>query len=431
MADRRRPEDDHGAKPHSSGKGGRPSGRPGGGPTGRSGGKPGGRPAGKAGRTGSRDQGRGAPDRHGPVDRHGPMDRQGPMKPHGPTDRHGPPERHGPRPTGRASDRGVPDGPGGPAADRYAADRGPRRPMRGGPPPPSQHRGPWRPSFPGDTAADQRRPGRAYDGPGIRGGPDRGPGRRPFPDPAVGPSRPGYSRPGPRPPYRGGPPGDRPPWRPFDRGNEGPGGRPWPRPGPGPDPWPRANEALPPPDLLAADEELVAGRRPVEEVFAAGRTAHRMLVVPQRRKALEQLVLHATRLRIPIVEVEGGSLTAIAGFDGHQGIALVVEPRRFATLDDVLARAAERRRATVRARPRFARGSAECRDPAAQRRGGRRSRHRLPDPAPGAAQPGRGQGLGRGGRAPPALSRSTISPARWPTSTHAVCASSAPRPTRR
>ena len=53
-------------------------------------------------------------------------------------------------------------------------------------------------------------------------------------------------------------------------------------------------------------------------------------------------MLHATNLRIPIVEVEGGSLTALAGFDGHQGIALVVEPRRFASLDDILARAAER-----------------------------------------------------------------------------------------
>ena len=86
----------------------------------------------------------------------------------------------------------------------------------------------------------------------------------------------------------------------------------------------------------------MAGRRPVEEVFAAGRAAHRLLVVPQRRNALEQLVLHATRLRIPIVEVEGGSLTALAGFDGHQGIALVVEPRRFASVDDVLQRAADR-----------------------------------------------------------------------------------------
>ncbi len=74
----------------------------------------------------------------------------------------------------------------------------------------------------------------------------------------------------------------------------------------------------------------------------ARRPAMRLLVVPQRRAALEKLVLHATNLRIPIVEVEGGSLTALAGFDGHQGIALVVEPRRYAGLDDVLARAAER-----------------------------------------------------------------------------------------
>jgi 23S rRNA (guanosine2251-2'-O)-methyltransferase len=93
---------------------------------------------------------------------------------------------------------------------------------------------------------------------------------------------------------------------------------------------------------LGPDEELVAGRRPVEEAFVARRPAIRMLVVPQRRQALEKLVLHATNLRIPIVEVEGGSLTALAGFDGHQGIALVVEPRQFATPDDILARAAER-----------------------------------------------------------------------------------------
>ena len=58
--------------------------------------------------------------------------------------------------------------------------------------------------------------------------------------------------------------------------------------------------------------------------------------------ALEKLVLHATSLRIPVVEVEGGSLTAIAGFDGHQGIALVVAPRRWAAPDDVLALASQR-----------------------------------------------------------------------------------------
>ena len=86
----------------------------------------------------------------------------------------------------------------------------------------------------------------------------------------------------------------------------------------------------------------MAGRRPVEEAFVARREARRLLVVPQRRGALEKLVLHATSLRIPIVEVEGGSLTALTGFDGHQGVALVVAPRRYASIADILARAIER-----------------------------------------------------------------------------------------
>jgi 23S rRNA (guanosine2251-2'-O)-methyltransferase len=63
----------------------------------------------------------------------------------------------------------------------------------------------------------------------------------------------------------------------------------------------------------------------------------RLLVVPERRAALEQLVLHATTLRIPVVEVEGGTITALSGFDGHQGVALVVAPRRWATLDEAMA----------------------------------------------------------------------------------------------
>ncbi|MEX1343961.1 MAG: 23S rRNA (guanosine(2251)-2'-O)-methyltransferase RlmB [Candidatus Limnocylindrales bacterium] len=94
--------------------------------------------------------------------------------------------------------------------------------------------------------------------------------------------------------------------------------------------------------MLAEGEEIVAGRRPVEEAFAARREARRLLVVPERRAALDQLVLHATTLRIPVVEVEGGTITAVSGFDGHQGVALVVAPRRWATLDDVLALAKAR-----------------------------------------------------------------------------------------
>jgi 23S rRNA (guanosine2251-2'-O)-methyltransferase len=100
--------------------------------------------------------------------------------------------------------------------------------------------------------------------------------------------------------------------------------------------------AFDPGSLLGEGEELVAGRRPVEEAFVARRASKRLLVVPTRRTALDALVLHATTLRIPVVEVEGGTLTALAGFDGHQGVALVVSPRQWATLEDVIVRALER-----------------------------------------------------------------------------------------
>jgi 23S rRNA (guanosine2251-2'-O)-methyltransferase len=89
---------------------------------------------------------------------------------------------------------------------------------------------------------------------------------------------------------------------------------------------------------LGPDEELVAGVRPVEEAFAARRDAIRLLVAPGRRSMLERLVLHATTLRIPIVETEGGTLTAVTGFDGHQGVALVARRRPPASLIDIAAR---------------------------------------------------------------------------------------------
>jgi 23S rRNA (guanosine2251-2'-O)-methyltransferase len=93
---------------------------------------------------------------------------------------------------------------------------------------------------------------------------------------------------------------------------------------------------------MGEDDELIAGRRPVEEAFAARREAVRLLVVPERRAALDQLVIHATTLRIPVVELEGGSLTSLAGFDGHQGVALVAKPRPQADLESILASARAR-----------------------------------------------------------------------------------------
>ena len=202
----------------------------------------------------------------------------------------------GPRPGGR-SPMGDPDsgrpsrprpmgdgpstGPRPPSFDRPAADRPAFDVSR---PVPTDRRPPAPRPF-GPRSFDRRPPD-----PSFGGGSRRPSGTPPFRPRPEGPVR--------RPPYGSGPPGR-------------------------PDHAPRPAAAPAPP--LALGEELVAGRRPVEEAFAAGRQAIRLLVTPQRRQALERLVLHATTLRIPIVEVEGGSLTSLAGFDGHQGVALVVE----------------------------------------------------------------------------------------------------------
>ena len=175
--------------------------------------------------------------------------------------------------------------------------------------------------------ADPRRPRRD---PERRSEPPGGPEGASFRPVGPDPARPG--RPTPRGPL--GPASLRPglPGR-----SSGSGGRSGFYPPARPTAWSRGAAVV-----MADDEELVAGRHPVEEAFVAGRRARRLLVTPQRRQALERLVLHATALRIPVVEVEGGTLTATAGFDGHQGVALVVEARRFAAPDEILARAIRR-----------------------------------------------------------------------------------------
>jgi 23S rRNA (guanosine2251-2'-O)-methyltransferase len=187
-------------------------------------------------------------------------------------------------------------------------------------------RPPWRGTEGPDDRAGRGRP----HGP-TEGRPASGAGRSwsSAATPQGGPRR------GPRPP---GGPWDRP--RPARSGPAREGDRPAPPRYGAPDT--DVPSALAPEDILAADEEVVAGRRPVEEAFAARRPARRLLVVPGRRAALDRLVLHATTLRIPVVEVEGGTLTVVSGFEGHQGIALVVTPRRWATLDEALALAKAR-----------------------------------------------------------------------------------------
>ncbi len=88
--------------------------------------------------------------------------------------------------------------------------------------------------------------------------------------------------------------------------------------------------------------DWIGGRRPVAEALAAGRPARRLLLSASARPSpeLRAITDAARRLGLPTDRVPADQMTRIAGFDGHQGVLLEVEERRWADLGQILARAA-------------------------------------------------------------------------------------------
>lgn len=87
--------------------------------------------------------------------------------------------------------------------------------------------------------------------------------------------------------------------------------------------------------------EWIGGRRPVAEALAAGRPAHRVLVSSSAKPnpELKAILAAARAASVPVERPPGDALARLAGFDGHQGVLLEVEPRRWADPAEILARA--------------------------------------------------------------------------------------------
>lgn len=85
--------------------------------------------------------------------------------------------------------------------------------------------------------------------------------------------------------------------------------------------------------------EWIGGRRPVAEALAAGRTAHRLLVARSARPSPELKAIRAAaqRASVRVEEMDRDRLGRLAGFDGHQGVLLEVEPRRWSDPTEMLA----------------------------------------------------------------------------------------------
>jgi len=89
-------------------------------------------------------------------------------------------------------------------------------------------------------------------------------------------------------------------------------------------------------------EDRVEGRNAVTELLATGRTIKRLLVLEGAR-AKDPLDVLASQARARGVRVESVSrrdLDKLSERGAHQGIIAVVEPFRYASLDDVVGRAA-------------------------------------------------------------------------------------------
>ena len=88
--------------------------------------------------------------------------------------------------------------------------------------------------------------------------------------------------------------------------------------------------------------EWIGGRRPVAEALAAGRPAHRLLIAASAKPSpeLRAITDAARRLGLPTDRVPADRMTRIGGFDGHQGVLLEVDERRWADLAEILDRAA-------------------------------------------------------------------------------------------
>ena len=88
--------------------------------------------------------------------------------------------------------------------------------------------------------------------------------------------------------------------------------------------------------------EWIGGRRPVAEALAAGRSARRLLVARGLGPSPELKAIRsaAARAAVPVEEIDRDRLGRLAGFDGHQGLLLEVEPRRWSDPMEMLAAAA-------------------------------------------------------------------------------------------
>ncbi|MBO0780501.1 MAG: 23S rRNA (guanosine(2251)-2'-O)-methyltransferase RlmB [Ktedonobacteraceae bacterium] len=93
--------------------------------------------------------------------------------------------------------------------------------------------------------------------------------------------------------------------------------------------------------------EYIWGRNPVVEALQSARKVKRILLAEGQRQApaLSTIIQSAQRKHIPVETVSRSRLDQLSRGAVHQGCLAVVEQRRYASTDDILARAAQKNEA--------------------------------------------------------------------------------------
>lgn len=82
--------------------------------------------------------------------------------------------------------------------------------------------------------------------------------------------------------------------------------------------------------------EQIEGRNPVTEALRSGRGAKRLLVARGIRRGLRPILDLAADSGVPVQEVDRAELDRRALSRGHQGVMLLVEPRRYLDIAEML-----------------------------------------------------------------------------------------------
>ena len=97
------------------------------------------------------------------------------------------------------------------------------------------------------------------------------------------------------------------------------------------------------PKKAEAAEGAVVGRNALRELLASGKDIDKIFVQRgEREGSIKVLVAEAIARGIPVVEVEKQKLDALSGGGTHQGVVAMAAQLEYASVEDILAIAAER-----------------------------------------------------------------------------------------